>query len=320
MPVLKIFRTMMNGTIHNLSREQAIEFSSAAAYSSFRSFQDSTNSEDLKSVVTVSSLRSLILERISEKNPEKSFDIFTTLHPTSFNKHVVGWLYPEQKQSLLQRSIASKKNTRFKQIVESMVSSTCKGIIVEFDSKFAITTNLLRLEGYKTLAMEKNMSNVRAAHAAGMQNIVHGDHTDLERVLNGIGNRQVCAAVKFIYKESVADLSNFLDHLTQFQKSGDKLVLPFVDLDLQAYTLNSKSEAGDLCHLTKTLTSILEGHGYRVCSHGCDFEVSHTKSRVQCAVNSIKSWLKRVSSSRKLVEDTADLQFSDSSLLIAEKM
>ncbi|MDP4827788.1 MAG: hypothetical protein NWR73_08880 [Flavobacteriales bacterium] len=309
---------MMNGTIHNLIREQAIEFSSAAAYSSFRSFQDSTNSEDLKTVVTVSSLRSLILERISEKNPEKSFDIFTTLHPTSFNKHVVGWLYPDQKQSLLQRSLSSEKSTRFKKIVESMISSTCKGIIVEFDSKFAITTNLLRLEGYNTLAMEKNMSNVRAAHAAGMQNIVHGDHTDLERVLNGVGNRQVCAAVKFVYNENVDDLPNFLDHLNKFQKSGDKLVLPFVDRDSHTNSPNREVEA--LHHLTKALTSLLESHGYRVHMHGCDVNESDNKSRLQCAVNSTKSWLKRVSSFRKEVVRTDGLQFSDSSLLIAEKM
>ncbi len=320
MPVLKIFRTMMNGTNQSLIREQAVEVSSVAAYSSFRSIQDSTKSEDLKKVVTVSSLRSLIVERISEKNPEKSFDIFTTLHPTSFNKHVVGWLYPDQKQSLLQRSLSSEKSTRFKKIVESMISSTCKGIIVEFDSKFAITTNLLRLEGYNTLAMEKDMSNVRAAHAAGMQNIVHGDHTDLERVLNGVGNRQVCAAVKFVYNENVDDLPNFLDHLNKFQKSGDKLVLPFVDREFKTSSAHRKTEVGYQHHLRMSLKSILESHGYGVHMLGCDLNESNNTSRFQCVVNSIKSWLKRISFSNKKSAFTDGLQFSDSSLLIAEKM
>ncbi|MBI1268260.1 MAG: hypothetical protein GC193_12615 [Cryomorphaceae bacterium] len=260
------------------------------------------------------------MKNTSENNTGKSFGIFTSLHATSFNKQVVSWLYPTQKISLLQQSIANERSMQFKEVVIRMISKSCKGIIVEFDSKFGITTNLLRLEGYNTLALEKNMSNVRAAHAAGMQNIVHGDHTDLERVLNRFSSRQICAAVKFVHNENLEDLPAFLDNLIRFQKSGDKLVLPFVEPEAPAFSSNKNDEVLDSNRLRTLMTTILENHGYCIHNRYCDLNETGKISRVQCATNYLKALLKIISSIRSEAAETKGLQFSDSSLLIAEKM
>lgn len=310
---------MIDGAIVSTQADQGGLDSAFLPSNSFLSFQSNTGfTSPHVTKAIVSSLRMRIMKSNSEKNTERSFSIFTSLHATSFNKQVVSWLYPSQKLSLLQQSIADAQTMQFKEVVEGMISNTCQGIIVEFDSKFAVTTNLLRLEGYNTLALEKDMSNVRAAHAAGMQNIVHGDHTDLDRVLNGVVHKQICAAVKFVHNFDVTDFSGFLAQLSKFQKTGDKLVIPIVESNEQMSLLDEKLIEEEHRNLKVTLSKLVADAGYRLQESCFESGTASESNLFSCALMKFKTWFKL--STKPKGDAEYDLKFSDSSLLIVEKL